>query len=426
MKFQIKKITKKSGLRVIYVPISTSNVVTTMLLFGAGSRDEAVETAGIAHVLEHMHYKGTKKRPTSFEIADFIESIGGEHNAFTGKEYTGYYTKVASKNLEKAFDFLSDLLINPLFDAEGLENEKKVILQELSMYQDMPMEVVASNFEELIFGQNALGRDIIGTKKSILNVSRNDLLEFKKRYYQPSNTILVIAGNFQQFESKLDKLVDHYFTFEKTGITKKATLGLVEPKLIGMKKKKTEQSHVCLGFRGVSATSNDRFALRLLSIILGDSMSSRMFIEIREKRNLAYAIRTSMSTYVEAGSIETQAGVAHDKVVEAISAILNEYKKIKKTGVTLSELRKSQEIISGKMLISFEDSENIANFFANSELFGTGDLSPEEILLKYNQVTTDEIKRVAEKYLDFDKLSVSVISPTDLTTKILKTIKEVK
>jgi predicted Zn-dependent peptidase len=189
------KHTQKNGLRVILVPDNSKNVVTTMVIVGTGSRYESEEFAGISHVLEHMFYKGTKKRPSSAAISTFIEEIGGEFNAFTSKEYTGFYTKVAAKHLPKSIDFLSDLLINPLFDQKELEKEKQVILQEYDMYQDLPMEIASSRFEEALFGKNSLGRDVIGYRDSIKKISRQDLFDYKEQHYQLGNIIVVVAGN---------------------------------------------------------------------------------------------------------------------------------------------------------------------------------------------------------------------------------------
>ncbi len=419
-----QKIVRTDGLRIIFVPMPSSNVVTTMFMFGVGSRDETKKNAGISHVLEHMYYKGTKSRPSSLRLAEYVEAIGGEHNAFTAKEYTGFYVKVAANHLEKTFDFLSDLIFNPLFDSEELEKEKCVILQELSMYQDLPMEVAANNFESILFGDNSLGREIIGTKEAILAITKEDLLQYKSHYYQPENSVLVVAGNFEIGEESMLTLINKYFQFSGAKSVARNKLILDDPKLVGLKKRKVEQSHLCIGFPGPSTTDNDRFALRLLSIILGESMSSRMFEEIREKRNLAYAIRTSMTSYVEAGAFETQAGVAHDKIIEALKAIIGQYKAIKKDGVSQDELVKAKEIINGKILIAFEDTEQVANFFAHNQLFSLENLSLDQILLKYNKLTIEDLNRVAKKFINFNKLSVSIVTNKDITRSIAKAIKE--
>ena len=424
MFFESVKNILPSGLPVIYVPIKSSNVVTTLLLYSVGSRNEDSKVAGISHVLEHMHFKGSKKRPTSLLLAEFIESIGGEHNAFTGKEYTGYYTKVSSKNLEKSFDFLSDLMANPVLDPVELEKEKQVILQELSMYQDLPNDVAANKFEEAIFGDNALGREIIGTRKSIQAVSREDLIRFRKSYYQASNAVLVIAGNYSRFQKELDAMVSKYFSsLGKMKSPQIENILFPKPKKISIISKPVSQAHLCIGYRGPSIIDEDRYAMKVLSVILGDSMSSRMFVEIREKRNLAYMIRTSFSGYRETGSIETQAGVAIDREAEAIKAILEQYNLIKNDEIKDDELQKAKEIISGKMLITLEDSEQVANFFAINELQRKDNLTPSQLLLKYNQVTANDIKIVANKYLTDDNLSVVIVSPKKIKkSDILKII----
>jgi predicted Zn-dependent peptidase len=393
------------------VPSKAKDVVTTMILFGTGSRYESEEKAGISHILEHMFFKGSKKRPTAIELAEFIESLGGENNAFTSKEYTGYFAKVASKYLDKAIEYLSDLLSEPLFLAEELEREKGVILQELDMYEDQPMEVVNSKFDLALLGKNSLGRDVIGYKDSILSVNHDDLFEYKDRQYTASNTVLVIAGNFG--ELSLEDLLQQ---IEKSFIFPEKTADKYQPIQINSGKNRTifhkdiEQSHLILGFPGASYENTDRHALKMLSLILGGSMSSRMFVQIREKRGLAYAVRTSSGSYLDAGTIETYAGVPHARVDETIEAITNEYKKIKED-LSLDEVKRAKQIIYGRMLISLEDTSEIANSFAMPELLTGKIVTPAEALAIYEKIEREDLIRVAQKYLDLDKLSMAYVGP---------------
>ncbi len=410
MNFKYKKYTFKNGLRAILVPISSSNVVTTMALFGVGSRYEKNDVAGISHVLEHMHYKGTKKRPNSIQISEFIESIGGEHNAFTGKEYTGYYAKVASKHLEKSFDFLADLLTSPLLDQSELEKEKNVIFQELDMYNDIPMEIVSSKFENGIFSGDSLGRDIIGTRKSIAKITSEDLINFRKDFYSAANTVIVVAGHIDNLDETVI-LLEKYFALKPGVKPEKVVSSHDKQDKIVITMKKTEQSHLVIGFRGVSYSSPDRYALKLLAIILGGSMSSRMFEEIREKRNLAYSIKTSSSSYLDTGAIETQAGIPHDKTHEAVAAIMGEYAKIKAAGATIEELDRAKEILSGRMVIALEDVGDLADHFAMGELMVGELLTPDELLKKYMAVTVNDIKNIAQKYFLDDKITMSLVGP---------------
>lgn len=410
MKFEYKKTRLKNGLRLIMIPVASSNVVSTFVLFGVGSRHESDDEAGISHVLEHMHFKGTTKHPRSIDVSEFIEAVGGETNAFTGKEYTGYYTKVAAKHVERSVDFLSDILLGSLFDAEELSKEKHVIYQELDMYNDMPMEIVGSKFEQAIFSGNALGREIIGTRKSLAAITRDSLLSFKNKHYVGENAVIAITGKLPDYDTT-EAMIEKYFDFSTAGKAEHTPVTPAEQKRINILDKKTEQSHLIIGFRGAASDDKDKYALKILSLILGGSMSSRMFEEIREKRNLAYSIHTGTTTYKNAGIIETQAGVAHDKVLEAIEAIMTEYGKIKTDGVTALELQKAKDIIGGGMLISFEDMGEMANYFSKNELLNNIILSPEKLLEQYNCLTVEDIRRVAAKYLDDKYLTLALVGP---------------
>lgn len=407
---EYKLIELKNGLKLILVPKSSTEVVTAMILFKVGSRNESDDIAGISHVLEHMHYKGTKKLPSGLKIAEFIESLGGEHNAFTGKEYTGYYTKLVPKHMEKAFEFLSDILINSKFDAEELEKEKGVIMQEISMYEDLPMEMVGNYFEEAVFGQNALGRDVIGRRESVSAVDRQKLVDYRDKHYSGENAVLVLAGNFGDLsEPEIINLTEKYFKFPQKSPSKFSKIDINSKKNSKIVQKKTEQSHLAVGFRTVALNHPDYFKLDLLGMILGGSMSSRMFEEIREKRGLAYAVRTCTSNFIESGFILTQAGVPHEKVYEAAEAIVGEYKKIKSTKVPETELSKAKEIICGKLLIKFEDSEEVAHYFAADKLLLGEIITPEDLVKIYQNITADDIMEMAKKYLTDERLGLSFI-----------------
>lgn len=409
---EYKIVTLKNSLRLILIPRKSTEVVTVLAMFKVGSRQEDDEIAGISHVLEHMHYKGTEKRPTGIKIAEFIESIGGEHNAFTGKEYTGYYTKVMPKHLEKGFDFLSDNLLNSKMDSTELEREKQVILQEINMYEDLPMEKVGSHFEKVVFGDNALGRDIIGFKKSVADTTREKLLDYKHKYYQAKNGVVALAGNFGEYsEDEIIEMAEKYFIFEDGPTQEESQIELIDKKGHFAEVKKTEQTHLVIGFKTVSLNHPDYFKIEILATILGGSMSSRMFEEVREKRGLAYAVRTNTAAYTESGEISTQAGVEHEKLYEAIEAIIGEYKRIKEEPVPESELAKAKEIKLGRMLIRTEDSEEVAFHFASDALLGTKILTFDEIREIYQKITTDDIMEMAKKYLVNEKMALSVIGP---------------
>lgn len=413
MKKPYQKITLKNGLRIILVPDDSRPVMTTMVLFGVGSRYESEAEAGISHVLEHMHYKGTKKRQSPLSIAEFVENIGGEHNAFTAKEYTGYYVKAASKHLGVTIEFLADILTNSTFDPLELEREKKVVLSELDMYEDLPMEVVASDFELTLFGKNSLGRDVIGYKESIQAVDQKALFAYRDKYYTTKNAVVVVAGNLGNKEQgtsneELVKQIERNFTFSTNEAPAFEPVKLPSVPQISRKAKKTEQSHFVIGFPGVMKTDPDRYALSMMSLILGGSMSSRMFMEIREKRGLAYAVRTSSSNYLDAGAIETYAGVDNSRAEEAIKAVRAEYERIK-LGVLDRELSRAKEFVSGHFLIGLEDSSEVASHYGVSEILTGEIMTPDEIVEKYRALTVEDVTTMAKKYLDNDKITLSFV-----------------
>lgn len=417
---EYKKIILKNGLRLILVPDSARKVLTTLVVFGVGSRYESEGEAGISHVLEHMVYKGTKKRQTPLQIAEFIENIGGEHNAFTAKEYTGFYTKTASKYLDDAIDFLSDLLVSPLLREEDLIKEKAVIIQEINMYEDLPMEVAANKFETALFGDNALGRDIIGSRKSIQSLTKTDLDGFRGRHYAGPNCVIVLAGNFgDRPEKEIIDLISHKFIFPRLISVSAPQISLNCKKSFSLINRKTEQSHLVIGFRGASSKNADKYKLKMLALILGGSMSSRMFTEIREKRSLAYAVKSAASTYLDTGSLDTYAGVPHQRMTEAIEAIMAEYRKIKKD-ITDSEVKKAKEIIYGKKLISLEDTSEAALHYALAELLGEKLISPSELIKIYQSITLGELVESARKYLVEENLALSYVGPELLKNKINK------
>lgn len=402
------------------IPDNAKDVVTTMVIIGTGSRYESESIAGISHVLEHMFYKGTEKRPTSKEISTFIEGIGGEFNAFTSKEYTGFYAKVAAKHLEKSIDFLSDLLVKPLFDKNELEKEKQVILQEYDMYQDLPMEIASSKFEEALFGQNPLGRDVIGYRDSIKAVSREDLLRYKADHYQSGNTVIVVAGNISALpEAALLQAIEASFIFPDGKGQRLPEIILPTEKSLNIVSKKTEQTHLTIGFRGASYKSDDRYTIRLLAMILGGSMSSRMFTEIREKLGLAYAVRTSAGNYLDTGMIDTYAGVPHDKAEKAISAILDEYKKVSQ-GLSEEEFLRAKEIIFGKMLIAFEDTNELSSHYALNELLVGNIITPKELVVKYQDITLAQTIEASREYFRADRMALSLVDPQYSEAEITK------
>ena len=405
-----KKFVLSNGLSVILVPNKGLSTITSMILFGVGSIHETDDIAGISHVLEHMAFKGTEKKPTGLKISEYIDSIGGEYNAFTGKEYTGYYVKSTAKHIVESFDFLSDILLNAKYDEKELEKEKRVIIEELKMYEDIPQDLVDSNFDKAIFGDNNLGRDVIGTRETVLAVTADKLRQYKKNHYFGANAALVIAGNFEdKTDEYIVSLAEDYFKLESGEVQPDQKIEFVSGKSVSVVQKPIEQSNLVVGFRTTSSLVFDDYVLDIISLILGGCASSRMFEEIREQRGLAYSIRSTVDSYRIGGLLCTQAGVPDTKVEEAINAIINEYRKIKTEPVLEEELTKAKEYISGKMLIKYEDTEAVAFNYAYTQVIERKITTPQETINQYQKITSSDILNMAKKYFVEENMGLAYV-----------------
>lgn len=407
----LKRTTLPNGLRLLTVPMEGTQTVTVLITVGAGSRYENEKIAGISHFLEHMFFKGTKKRPNTLAISEELDSVGGEYNAFTGKDRTSYFAKVDSKHFEKALDVVSDIYLNSKLDSKEIEKEKGTILQELNMYEDTPIMNIGDVFENLLYDGKPLGREIIGHKKTIASLKREDFIKYLNRFYISNDTVLCIAGKFD--ENRARKLAAKYFSRMRRN--KKPEFIRVSEKQSGpaakVKNKKTDQTHLALGVRTFDYNHKDRFILALLSVILGGNMSSRLFIEVREKRGLAYYVRTGIEAFADCGYLVTQAGVDHDKLKLTAKTILNEYRKISQKKVRGKELKRAKEYIKGKSIMDLESSDQVAAFFSDQECKGRKIMTPAEIFRKIEAVTPADILRIAKKIFVPNRINLAVIGP---------------
>ncbi len=401
-----------SGLPVLTAPTSGTESVTVHIFAGAGSRYEERSERGISHFLEHMFFKGGKKFKTAAEVSQAIDGLGGEFNAFTGKEYAGYYVKVAAKYVETACDVLSDMLLHATFPQAEAEKERGVIIEELRMYQDTPMYQAGWDFEELLYGDQPLGWDTIGVESTIKATTQKTLQAHKVKLYTPDNMVLCFAGKID--EGKAVKLGEKFFGGMKG--KKQQTF----PPLKGRGKervklttKKTEQMHLVVGVEGASAIADDHFAQSLLSIILGGNMSSRMFLRIREARGLCYYINTSTDDYLDTGALSVRAGVDQSRLDEALKAIKHELLEVASHGITEEELARSKEYLKGKVTLGLEDSEELAHFYGRQQLLyaGTprGVLDVPAFFQAVDHVTKKEVDLFAKKHLRKEHLRLVVI-----------------
>jgi predicted Zn-dependent peptidase len=404
------KKTLPNGLRVLTCPMPNTRSVTVMILCGAGSRYENEKNNGISHFLEHMFFKGAKKYKNAKEVSEAIDAVGGDFNAFTGKEYAGYYVKVAVENLDLAIEVLSDMLINSRFDEREIDKERGVILEEYNMYQDTPMYQIGWNFERLLFGDQPLGRDQIGTKELISNVKREEFVNYKRSLYTADNTVVSICGdvNCDQVMEKISEA----FVFQDL----KKAFDYDEYKPLGTEKiylrnKATEQAHLVVGALGFSESSEQTLAQKLLAIIFGGNMSSRMFLSVREAKGLCYYIHSSTDDYTDVGILSTNAGVSLDRIDDAIKAILEEYYAVARDGVLASELLKAKNFLKGKMVLRLEDTEEFAHLVGKFELLYGKIYTPDMIYADVEKVSLEEVNEVAKEVLQPEKMRLAVIGP---------------
>lgn len=409
MKF--KKTKLKNGLRIITAPMAGTETATIVVMVGVGSRYETKKQAGISHFIEHMMFKGTKRRPTAFSISSELDAIGGEFNAFTSKDMTGYYAKADARHVDVILDVISDMYLNSKFEQEEIDREKGTIVQEINMYEDNPMRSIGDVFEGMLYAGNNLGRDIVGYKETVKSFDRSDFVSYMKRFYVANDTVIAVAGKID--EKKVISKIKKYFDGFSSG--KKALISRVKENQkkpeIKVKFKKTDQTHFIIGTRAFDRDDERRYALSLLSIILGGNMSSRLFIEVRERRGLAYYVRTTTDLFEDCGYIATQAGVEHENLEKALKVILEGYKKISETKVSDEELGRAKEYIKGKSVMGLEASDEMALFLVNQEVEKGRIMEQEEIFKKIEKVTADDIMEVAREVFKVESLNLAVIGP---------------
>jgi len=425
MTYKIHKL--KSGLTVLVAPMPSLESVTITVWVKTGSRNEDPKVAGISHFLEHMVFKGSKKRPTAREISQAVDAIGGEFNAATSKDWTNFHIKASKNNAETAMDVLSDMVINPILAKDEIEREKGTIVQEIAMYEDMPMAKIGEVFEGLVFAGNQLGEDTAGSPKTVKATKREDFIKYRNLHYHPKNMLVTVAGGISE-EKALD-LINKYFSSIKGQSYRDVqdqvfTIKQKEPQ-IKLHYKKSEQAHFILGFMGDPRDYKNRFAQSVLANILGGGMSSRLFIEVRERRGLAYAVKTGIERYQDTGYIETYVGTDPNKAEEAIKVVLDQYYGIAngKLPITKSEIDKAKGNIKGLLALSLEDTEAVNAFFGESYLFLGKALTPEEIFKKVETVTLKDINFEAKKLFVPEKLNLAIIGPFKDKFKFDKIIK---
>ena len=404
--------TLKNGLRVILAPMKDNRTATVIVMSGTGSRYETREENGLAHFLEHMFFKGTKRRKDARAISEELDALGSVSNAFTSKERTAYYAKVASRYAMEALDIISDIYLHSTLPSKEIQKERGAIIQKIDMYEDMTMRTIDNVFDELIYGKDhPLGRTVLGPKENIRAFTRKQFDAYLKRHYNPGNTVVCVAGNFDE-KKVLAKITKDFGSIKNGEISSYAPFSdtQTEPRVL-IKEKKTDQTQLMLGVPAYPYGHKDEYALGLLATVLGGGMSSRLFLEVREKRGLAYSVSAGIDKYPDTGSFYVSAGIEHGKLEKVVQTILKELKKIQKEKVSAAELKKAKAYLTGNLALHLETSDEIAENAATS-LINTGKVRTlEERIKAINAVTADDIQRVARDIFRTDKLNLAVIGP---------------
>jgi predicted Zn-dependent peptidase len=405
--------TLSNGLRVLTAPLDHAQSVACYIMLAAGSRYEEASNRGIAHFAEHMFFKGTERRPTARDLSMEVDKIGGEFNAFTSKEYTGYYIRCAGEQRDIALDVLVDMLRNSKFDAEELEREKGVILEEMNMYYDTPRDYVGSVYEELLFGSNPLGWETLGTRETIKAATRETFIDYLSRWYKPPRIVVGVAGQIGDgLIPKLEELLGD-MSGESAGTPAPAHVEHTNGPRLRLHRKESDQANICIGIPSYPLEHPDRYALQLLGTVLGTGMSSRLFLEVRERRGLAYYVYAVNSSYTDAGTLVSQAGVDLNRADEAVGVITQEFRKLATDQVPADELEKARALAKGRFVLQTESPNGLMLFGLRREVLEGRAAEPEELLAGLDAVTAEDVQRVAQDVIGNEGMRLAVIGPFD-------------
>lgn len=409
-KKEYKKIVLENGVRVILVPKKGSLGSTVLVLVEAGSEYEEKSTNGISHFSEHMMFKGTKNRPGPSIIATEMEALGARYNAFTSHEYTGYYAEVQSAKLNQAMDIVFDMYLNPLFESNEIEKEKGVIIQELNRYHDNPQSHIYDLFDNVLYGDQPAGWEVVGPKENIEHFHRNDFLNYRKKYYTGPATAVIVVGNFE--EGKVVKKIKETFSgLSRSKISKPKTLEFQKNPQLLVSRSKTGQANLAIGLRAYDVFDKRRFALDILAEVLGGGMSSRLWIAVREKLGAAYHVGSSANNYYDHGFLLIGAGIEKEKTDQVLKAILKEAEKMRDKLVSEKELKKSIDSFVGKMILDAQTSDALAMFYGESEILAKNPESLRWLIRKYQLVSKEEIRTVAKDIFRSEKLNMALLGP---------------
>lgn len=402
----IDKYALDNGVRVIIEKIPTVRSVSLGIWVGAGSRHEHDGNNGISHFIEHMLFKGTKARSAK-QIAESFDHIGGHVNAFTSKEYTCYYARVLDEHASLAMEILADMFFNSLFDEEEIQKERKVIVEEIKMYDDTPDDLVHDLIAKASFHNNPLGYSILGTEEVLNTFTRDTLIDYMRRRYTPSNIVITAAGNVN---GQLLATINKYFSDFSGDETEETSVVCDFASTVRLRRKETEQAHLCLAFPGLEIGNKDMYALILTNNILGGSMSSRLFQEVREERGLAYSVFSYHSSFKDNGMFTIYAGSAPEQLEEVYKVITHTLRQLKERGMSEEELKKGKEQLKGGLMLSLESTNSRMSRLGKNELLLGKHLSLDEIIERIDRVTLDDAKNVIYRALN-NPMSIALVSP---------------
>ncbi len=406
-----KKIVFKNGLRLLLVPQKDSLAASVVILVAAGSEYEKKTINGVSHFLEHMTFKGTSRRPRVGQIAEELAGLGAQSNAFTGQEYTGYWAKAESRKLPQILDIVSDLYLNPLFNAAEIEKERGVIIEEINMYNDMPKAKVQEDLSALIYGDQPAGWSIAGEKDIIRKLAREDFLAYRNARYIPGGTLVVVAGKFNE-ASVVRKIEKEFGGLSRhSAPLKPRTKERQAAPAIFTRFKSSEQSHIAFGFRAFSLFDRRRYALQVLADVLGGGMSSRLFKRVRDELGAAYYIGADADLFLDHGVFGIAAGVDHGKTEVVTHTILEECRKLRDTLIPKDEFERSKEHMIGSVILGLETSDELASFYGGQEILTKKMDTPAAVIARVKAVTPAAVRAVAREVLRNDRMNFSVVGP---------------
>ena len=421
-KLPFEKITLPNGVRLMLIPMEGVNSVATSVMVAVGSRFETPQINGISHFLEHMAFKGTKKYPTTDDV-NTIERAGGLQNAYTDIDITSFHNKVLSSDWSLALDINRELAVAPRLEQKHVDKERDVIIEEMKRYEDEPAVKVGETFHQMLYPSTALGMPIIGKEKSLRSVASDELKIYHNRWYTPDRLVVVLAGRIRNQESRIRNKAEEWFghlTGSSMGDIELVTDRQAEPKVEVVTKPDAQQAHIILGIRAFARDCEDRFAWNLFNLIMGVSFTSRLFKEIREKRGLCYTIRSAADNWKDVGYWSIYAGVATDKVEEAIKAIIVELSKAREKGVTDAEVRVAKKRLKTMLPFKSEDPEFMGEFYGRQELFGQKLITLNEYIAKIEAITKHDIDILLPRYIRQETLNLAVVWNKPKDEKLLK------